>query len=198
MIIYRHIYGPRMNLFHQFKAVRVTNSEQLDRALAPNGADQVIVEGDDELLATAVSKASKASSERHDNPEVSQSGRANMVYKRKHLILTIASAGIVFLIGVGFLYRQTGLFGTRDSLQRHLELPSEHVLPEGGGVEDTLHALAWPAVAIVAIISLYFVVRQAISGGRNVEISWKVTEKVSGRVVITKVGTRANRRSVTT
>jgi hypothetical protein len=45
----------------------------------------------------------------------------------------------------------------------------------------------WPAVAIVAILALFLIARQAIAGGRNVDISWKVTEKVSGRVVITKV-----------
>ncbi len=54
-----------------------------------------------------------------------------------------------------------------------------------------LQILAWPAVSIVAIIALFFIARQAITGGRNVEISWKVTEKVTGRVVITKVRTPA-------
>ena len=34
---------------------------------------------------------------------------------------------------------------------------------------------------------LFLLARQAISGGSNVTIVWKVTEKVSGRVVITKV-----------
>jgi hypothetical protein len=52
-------------------------------------------------------------------------------------------------------------------------------------------ALAWPAVAIIAIIALFLVARQAIAGGRNVEITWKVTEKVTGRVVITRVTNRA-------
>ena len=52
-----------------------------------------------------------------------------------------------------------------------------------------LQALAWPAVAIVAIIALFLIARQAIAGDRNVEIAWKVTEKVTGRVVITKVKT---------
>ncbi len=56
-----------------------------------------------------------------------------------------------------------------------------------------LQALAWPAVAIIAISALFLIARQAIAGGRNVEISWQVTEKVVGRVVITKVKSRTAR-----
>ncbi|HVY15644.1 MAG TPA: hypothetical protein VHB27_10460 [Rhodopila sp.] len=54
----------------------------------------------------------------------------------------------------------------------------------------SLLSLAWPVVAIIAIVALFLIARQAIAGGRNVEIAWKVTEKVSGRLVITKVQTR--------
>jgi hypothetical protein len=43
-------------------------------------------------------------------------------------------------------------------------------------------------------VALFLIARQAIAGGRNVEISWKVTEKVSGRVVITKVRTPVRRQ----
>jgi hypothetical protein len=56
----------------------------------------------------------------------------------------------------------------------------------------------WPLVAIVAIVALSLIARQAISSGRNVEITCKVTEKVAGRVVITKVRSpraSSNRRS---
>ena len=49
-----------------------------------------------------------------------------------------------------------------------------------------LPSLVWPVVAIVAIVALYLVARQAISSGSNVEIHWQVTEKVTGRLVITK------------
>lgn len=66
--------------------------------------------------------------------------------------------------------------------------------PPSTDVYYALHALAWPAVSIVAIVALFLIARQAIAGGRNVEISWKVTEKVSGRVVITKVTTRATKQ----
>jgi hypothetical protein len=49
-------------------------------------------------------------------------------------------------------------------------------------------------VAIVAIIALFLIAWKAISSGSNVTIQWKVTEKVSGRVVITKVRERAPRQ----
>jgi hypothetical protein len=58
---------------------------------------------------------------------------------------------------------------------------------------EILQSLAWPAVAVVAILALFFIARQAIAGGRNVEIQWKVTENVTGRVVITKVRSRADK-----
>jgi hypothetical protein len=47
-------------------------------------------------------------------------------------------------------------------------------------------------VTIVAMVALFLIA--AIARGRNVEISWKVTEKVTGRVVITKVRTRATKQ----
>ncbi len=46
--------------------------------------------------------------------------------------------------------------------------------------------LAWAAMTAAAIVALYLIARQAISSGSNVEIHWKVTEKVTGRLVITK------------
>jgi hypothetical protein len=66
--------------------------------------------------------------------------------------------------------------------------PSNTVSPSTN-VSMVLQTLSWPAVAIIAIAALFFIARQAIKGGRNVEISWKVTEKLAGRVVITKVRT---------
>ena len=62
-------------------------------------------------------------------------------------------------------------------------IPAEPAAPSNlNGVPQILAPLAWPAVAIAAIVALFFIARQAIAGGRNVEISWKVTEKVTGRV----------------
>jgi hypothetical protein len=56
-----------------------------------------------------------------------------------------------------------------------------------------LAPLMWPLVAVVAIVALYLIARQAISSGSNVTITWKVTDKVAGRVVITKVRERATK-----
>jgi cold shock protein len=56
---------------------------------------------------------------------------------------------------------------------------------------DNMPSMLWPLVAIVAIVALFLIARQAISSGSNVTITWKVTEKVTGRVVITKVRDRA-------
>jgi hypothetical protein len=50
--------------------------------------------------------------------------------------------------------------------------------------------LVWPTVVTVAIIALFLIAWKAIASGQNVEIGWKVTEKVTGRVVITKVKRR--------
>jgi hypothetical protein len=72
--------------------------------------------------------------------------------------------------------------------------------PDGAGapkvvaISEAIGAVAplmWPAVAIFAIVALFLITRQAVGAGQNVEISWKVTEKVSGRLVITKVQKRA-------
>jgi hypothetical protein len=59
--------------------------------------------------------------------------------------------------------------------------------PEGGTINYV--ALAWVVAAIVAMVLLYRVVMKAMQGERDVEISWKVTEKMSGKLVITKVQT---------
>jgi len=55
-------------------------------------------------------------------------------------------------------------------------------------------SLLWPLVAIIAIVALFLIAWKAISTGSNVTITWKVTEKVQGRVVITKVRERTTGR----
>jgi len=78
----------------------------------------------------------------------------------------------------------------------HHRLETLKVQPVETGAEgpSEWEPFLWPAVSIVAILALFFIARQAIAGGRNVEISWKVSEKVSGRVVITKVRTPVRRQ----
>jgi hypothetical protein len=45
---------------------------------------------------------------------------------------------------------------------------------------------AWIIVALAAILAVYLLASKAIDADRNVEFAWKVTEKVSGRVVFKK------------
>jgi hypothetical protein len=60
--------------------------------------------------------------------------------------------------------------------------------PRGAALENgfwsNLPSLLWPLATIVAIIALFLIARLAVSSGRNVEITWKVTEKMQGRVVM--------------
>jgi hypothetical protein len=64
------------------------------------------------------------------------------------------------------------------------DTPVNHILA-------IVQMLVWPTVAALAIIALFLIAWKAITRGQNIEISWKVTEKITGRVVITKVKTRA-------
>lgn len=64
---------------------------------------------------------------------------------------------------------------------------------EAGG--SNIPVLAWAGVAVVAIVALYLIARQAIAGGQNVEISWKVTSKVKGKVIISRVQPRKQRQA---
>jgi hypothetical protein len=55
---------------------------------------------------------------------------------------------------------------------------------------DLVATLVWPAVVIIVTVLLYLVMRKAIEGGNTVEISWKVTEKAHGRIVVRKAAER--------
>ena len=52
---------------------------------------------------------------------------------------------------------------------------------------DLVATVVWPVVAIIVAVLVYLVIRKAIEGGNTVEISWKVTEKAYGRIVVRKV-----------
>jgi hypothetical protein len=218
------------------QTVIVTSKEELDAALAT--ADQITVEGDDELLSYAVNKAADDPENRitveGTAGEAVQAGQppAYIVYPptRAHLdeafeakrreaagsrrrVLYATGTVLVLVIGVaiGWVW-----FGTKAPTS---SLPVEHGWVPNPPVAEVqpppaespapapsqppqpltprsdfwanLPSLVWPLVAIAAIVALFLIARQAISSGRNVEITWKVTEKVSGRVVITKVRDRA-------
>jgi hypothetical protein len=227
-------------MLHPLRTVLATTKEQLDAALAT--ADQITVEGDDELLSYAVNKASndpenrvsveigehlttvapreaegfdaetwayrertmreraarEAEAERKRRADIAEvkaalegiNGRAAelkpLLRGPRVRYLVLALAGLLVL-GLGLLgrklYRATG---------RGAAPGPNPDLPPGLGINNSdfwanLPSLLWPVVAIVAIVALFLIARQAISTDRNVTICWKVTEKVTGRVVITKV-----------
>jgi hypothetical protein len=115
-------------------------------------------------------------------------------------VIVAAAAVFVALLGIGAAIGWFW-FGTKAPIDRNSQVEF-HPLPAPSQPSQpptpsdfwaNLPSLLWPAVAIVAIVALFLIARQAISTGSNVTIQWKVTEKVSGRVVITKVRQRSPR-----
>jgi len=64
----------------------------------------------------------------------------------------------------------------------------------GGHLVELIEVIKWPAVAVAGIFAGYFLVSRAMSHDRDVEFSWRVSENVSGKLVIKKVRTSAPRR----
>lgn len=162
-----------MPLFPPKRIIRATTQQEVDAAFS--AADQVIVEGDDHLLYYAIGRSA------------SSSGRRKRRWLKVFLyIIGISTFFGTVLIGLITLrYWSAAYIDYLEERGRFLSLsPEPDITPL-----LILKELAWPAVAVVAIIALFLIARQAISGDRNVEIGWKVTEKVTGRVIITKVRT---------
>jgi len=234
------------------RTVRATTREEIDAALAT--ADQVTVEGDDELLTYAVNKAS---SDPDNQVAIELEDRRPAVPARAfgrlspRVIIIGTAIVIVALVGLLAILLTTKpsaeapplatppapatpsiclaaepwttcpllqplprgaacICNTPDGhplsgvvVEAHPEAPPEPTWqptwqPTSWSSSDlwpNLPSLLWPLVAIVAIVALFLIAWKAISSGSNVTIQWKVTEKVSGRVVITKVRERAPRQS---
>jgi hypothetical protein len=163
-------------LLRPTRIVRATTEQELDSALG--SADQVIVEGDDRLLSYAVARASSDPQNRIDVKIGGQDAAGDSV-----IVGTTDTRSNIYLLGLACLVAVLAVDGH---------------------------------VTIVAIVALFLIA--AIARGRNVEIRrratrrldddvrmlplwlhrgspvWKVTEKVTGRVVITKVRTRATKQ----
>ena len=182
--------------FRPSRVVTVTNQEELDSAFG--SADRLIVEGDDALLSYAATKAAGGTGndvkvELVADAPAPRRGRALPIF-----ILVLVSAVVLIAAGIYFLVPFPEADAPAAPHYHHkLETlngglgPATEVGAEG---PSQWAPFLWPAVSIVAILALFFIARQAIAGGRNVEISWKVSEKVSGRVVITKVRTPTRRQ----
>jgi hypothetical protein len=196
------------------RVVTVTTQEELDSAF--DSADEMIVEGDDALLSYAATKASGDSG----NTVAVETGAAAVSVaaspvqpgRRRWLpplaaavvlIVALAGAGYYFLIprpeAAAPIHHQhhtaaPAAGGAAGSTELPSIAPDDQPVLAGAEGPSEWAPLMWPAVSIVAILALFLIARQAIAGGRNVEISWKVSEKVSGRVVITKVRTPGRRQ----
>jgi hypothetical protein len=196
--------------FRPSRVVTVTTQEELDSAFG--SADELIVEGDDALLSYA---ANKASGDPGSTVAVETAAAAAVSVvaspvqpKRRRWLLPLAAVFllIVALAGAGYYFlvprpeaaapsqaeTSADAGGSADPSSTEPDVGQPAMTGAEGPSEWA--PLMWPAVSIVAILALFLIARQAIAGGRNVEISWKVSEKVSGRVVITKVRTPARRQ----
>ena len=208
------------------RTVRVTSKEEVDAALAT--ADQVVVEGDDELLTYAINTAEAGAFKKEfvgvtvrlgANSAAALAGGKAPVREahatearsrsRSGIAIGVAVVALLIIAGaIGWYLRRAGELAVQSFPPPSLTTvpPSPLPVPPPAsapvltpplpllGWGESVPPLLWPLVAIVAIVALFLIARQAISSGSNVTIVWKVTEKVSGRVVITKVRQQAQRR----
>jgi hypothetical protein len=185
--------------FRPSRVVMVTTQEELDSAFG--SADRLIVEGDDALLSYAATKAAgEAGNE--VQVELARETLAVAAPRKRGWVLPVI-AGLVLVVGLlgAGIYFLVPFPEAAAPPEHHYHRGADSGgsiagEPQEVGAEGPSEwaPFMWPTVSVVAILALFLIARQAIAGGRNVEISWKVTEKVSGRVVITKVRTPARRQ----
>ena len=204
------------------RTIHATSKGEIDNALAT--ADRIIVEGDDELLSYAIDRAAVEPEDRitielpspaarsprePDEPPAlrpaaaptpvpraleRERGRPREGVRQSSSLVAIAAGSIV---GLGIVGAAVWLIepGRRYAPNAVIE---PHPTITGHEVTDDFWAnlpnVLWPVVATVAILALFLIARQAITSGNNVTIVWRVTEKVQGRVVITKIRDRTPRR----
>ena len=195
------------------RTVRVRTKEELDAAFAT--ADQIVVDGDDSLLSYAVSKASndpennQVSVDFEPGPrELPRTGKADVALRVRAvggisspllpLVLVVAVAVLAILVGAYYYSAAIHISpqGIKPPGPTTPPLVFAPTTPPPSDFWSNLPSLMWPLAAIVAIVALFLIARQAVSSGSNVTIIWKVTEKVTGRVVITKVRERATKSRV--
>ena len=192
------------------KTVVVRTRPELDQAIANTQARQIVVDGDNELLSYAEQVVNPQSenisggtwefgahrlvvSEENAAPLLSPlSDRAIglasggdlpaiIAVRRKVPISAViigALVSLLFLAGALFLWFLPASTPTA---------PAPILLPPRGLDFNGVAKVGWIIVALVAIIAAYRIVTKAIEGDRNVDLAWKITEKVSGRLVIKRV-----------
>ncbi|HTZ70608.1 MAG TPA: hypothetical protein VMB71_08160 [Acetobacteraceae bacterium] len=179
------------------REVHVTNRAELDAAL--RSADRIVVEGDATLTAYAAHLAgvTPATAPAPDGARVRPLGDqeraahlANRPPPPRLWPWVAGAAALIVAAGAALL------------LEHFARLPAGGIAPAAPPLPHeapafprfapgSLTTLAWPGVAVVLIVAVYFITRQAITSGRDVQIAWQLTEKVGGRVVITKVRARS-------
>jgi hypothetical protein len=208
-------------LFPPKRVVHATTEQEIDAALAT--ADQVIVQGDDQLLSYAVGKASadpqnKITVETGEvttaitpappdaQAKASRWAPLKAASSKAPLVVAIVAIGAIVSLVVATALKtdaprvQTTSGASSPTISgqsnnnvtiRPRESSPTLSTTQGTAMPDNytltlVQTLVWPVVTIISIIALSLIAWKAIVGGRNVEITWKVTEKVQGKVVITK------------
>ena len=173
-------------LYPTTRVVHAISRAEIDAAL--QAADEVVVEGDEELLSYAATKATRETS----FTKLTKIALLEIIFGVVG-ILCLAIGGIYY-----FLDHQTG------STLVYPPHPSDPpaITPDSVGAQNSflevLPSIVWPLVVLVAILAVFSIMRKSIDSGSNVEVSWKVTERFSGRLVITKVTTRTSKRNPVT
>ena len=72
---------------------------------------------------------------------------------------------------------------------------NQPIEPKGHLEHYFVWPLVWPSVVVIVATLIYLIVRQAIEAGNSVEVSWKITEKAQGRIVVRKIVKRRRARS---
>jgi hypothetical protein len=152
--------------------------------------DQIAVEGDDTFEKAILETINAASLD-----GAARRRRARARTRKFGLLLLVAVLLGLIAVGVWIWPEfQSGgiLFDTHGNI----------VIQDGGSVtndgsghhldarQDTfriVQILSWPSVVIVVSFLTYLVIRQAIKSGNTVEMSWKITQRAQGRIVVRKV-----------
>jgi hypothetical protein len=181
--------------------IEVKTHDDLVAALK-NAPDEIVIEGDSSVIEQAeklvISKNAEVlrsySLETVPAAAIAEtiiSGAMRAVPARNYVVSILAVLAALLIIGALAFF----MFGV--NIKAPPPAPPAPPPPPPDGITDLPYhpvsaptnyvPLGWIAVAMVAIVLVYRVVIKAMQGERDVEISWKITEKVSGKLVITKV-----------
>jgi hypothetical protein len=183
--------------------VIVRSREQLDDAF--RHANQVVVEGNDDLLSYAIEASGRAGQSHGGHgrkPRGIDDHAADGGPPTALIAVMVALLLLLFVASGSFFLFSRDLFWAHSAGSSRQPLPASHYDP-AAQVQEILRTIAssisglashaslwvWPAVAVIAILALWNLTSKAIRSGNNVDLSWQVTSYVSGRLVITRVGT---------